>query len=426
MSFSASQMLVFYFRELERRGIPYVILHSYENLPDGVESDVDYAVPVAELPRLDRVLADVADANGWALVQILRHGLTAYYAVLVSREDPRQNLRLDACSHYARACRLLVPEEVLLKDRRRHGEFWIPAPAAEFIYVLTKLFDAKMKSPAEYIPGLRALWLEDKAGARKNFEMAFGETGRTLEEWFAAPVGDWNALRSIMLERNKYGLVRNIRELGRVISRTLHPTGLQVAVLGSDGSGKSTVLIRLQKILEPCFRREFIFHFRPKVFEPKGELVIPNPHGHPPRGSVASVAKLLYYFADHWAGWLLNLPAKARSTLIFYDRNFEDILIDPERYRLARAGWLVHFLNALLPRPDLTIVLVATPEVIHQRKMELPLDELRRQQTALRDLAGRRSHVLVSADESPEEVALAACRHVVENLAIRMKRNLHP
>ena len=33
-----------FFRELERRSIPYVILHSYEELPQRIVSDIDYAV----------------------------------------------------------------------------------------------------------------------------------------------------------------------------------------------------------------------------------------------------------------------------------------------------------------------------------------------------------------------------------------------
>jgi thymidylate kinase len=76
-----------------------------------------------------------------------------------------------------------------------------------------------------------------------------------------------------------------------------------------------------------------------------------------------------------------------------------------------------------LPRADLTIVLDAEPEQIVARKAELTLEEVRRQRLALRELAAQRPrYVLVSGAASPDAVARAACREVIQFLAQRVKR----
>ncbi len=242
MTCDSREFFKLYFQELENRSIPSVILHSYQDMPDKISSDIDYAVPDSALRQLSFVQMELARRHGWALVQTLQHGVFAYYAVLASLEDPTQTLRLDACSNYARVRRFLVPENIFLANRIPYRCFHVPAPAGEFMYSVTKLFDAKNKSPARYIPHLKELWAKDPVNIQKYFNDVFGDTGRPLEQWFESPSDDWNRLRVIMLARNRFGPVLMAREGVRVVKRILRPTGVSVAVLGSDGSGKSDAL----------------------------------------------------------------------------------------------------------------------------------------------------------------------------------------
>src|SRR5262245_61490116 len=106
MNCDASRLLELYFQELERREIPYVILHGYEHLPGDAGSDLDYAVAGPHLAGLARVLDEVGRPLGWRVAQTLQHGLTAYYTIAVNLENPAETLKLDACSDYARIRRL--------------------------------------------------------------------------------------------------------------------------------------------------------------------------------------------------------------------------------------------------------------------------------------------------------------------------------
>jgi thymidylate kinase len=421
MTCDSREFFRLFFRELEQRAIPYVILHSYQELPDNIASDIDYAVPTSVLPQLRAIQSELARKHGWALVQMLQHGVFAYYAVLASLENPQETLKLDACSNYARARHFLVSEKILLSNRIPYRGFYVPAPAAEFIYVLAKVFDAKNKSPAKYLPRLKELWQQDPENAQKYFLQVFGETGRSLKEWFERPPEDWSRLRNIMLGRNEFGPSLMLQECMRVVKRVFQPTGISLAVLGSDGSGKSTLLANLERLLKPCFRYQQTFHFRPAMFQKKKQGVISDPHGKPPRGLLMSWLKVFYYFADHWAGWFLKvLPGRSRSTLIIFDRNFDDLLVDQKRYRLKGSSALVRVLRRLLPKADRAFVLSASARLLHQRKPELPIAELEAQQSRLQQLAANGTpYVLVSAEQPPEQVANSVCREVVLYLAAR-------
>ncbi len=421
MSCEPIELFDAFFTELEHRGIEYVILHGYEHLPMGIEHDVDYAVPCAHLPHIPGILAKIARRHGWRLVATLRHGLTAYYSTLISLADPRHFLKLDACSHYARICRLLVPEQVLLTNRRRHGRYWAPAPAAEFIYEATKLFDAKKKNPADYLARLRALWEQDRAGAEAQFERAFGKTGRTLEQWLSSPPEDWRPLGRVLFSRNHYSWRGKLRELGRMWDRFRHPSGFVLGLLGPDGVGKTTALVGARALLEGCFRREDHFHFRPHVGQQTDGPPVTNPHGQPPRPGPLSTLKLLYYLADTWIGWLSRVrPAKVRSSFVIFDRTLADVAVDPRRYRIARAGWLARRLHRFAPQPDLVVVLDAPSEVIHARKPELSVAEIERQRTELRALAeSHKNWSLISTHQPAGAVAAQLARLVADQMAGR-------
>ena len=420
---TAAEFIDLYFKKLEELGIPYVIIHSYQTLPQDVASDIDYAVYDRDLPSLTAIQKKLGRQHNWAVVQSFQHGVFAYYNVLISLDDPSQRLLLDACSNYARARRLLVPNEVLLDGRRRYGPYWVPEPRAEFIYEATKLFDAKKKDPARYLPKLRTLWEQDKEGAEKLFTRAFGDTGRPLEEWLEQPPEEWHRLRELMLGRNRFGLWLLVRESIRVLKRLLRPTGVQITLLGPDGSGKSTLIELMNESLGDFFRRSKVYHFRPMFFEsPSDSKPVTEPHGKPAYGLARSMAKLLYYFLDHWAAYLLKLlRLKVESTLIIFDRDFDDILVDPKRYRLSPAAIpLARVLRKMLPKSEVTFVLDVDPASCHARKPELPVPELERQRKVLRALAAndRRYH-LIDSNRPAKEVANSVCGSVIDLLLKR-------
>jgi len=245
-----------------------------------------------------------------------------------------------------------------------------------------------------------------------------------LSKWFERPAAEWLRLSDVMHARNRYSLPQRFREWTRRLVRFLQPSGLRLTFLGPDGVGKSATIAGVQALLEPCFRRRQMFHFRPMMFQESDGRPVPDPHGRPPRSAPASWFKVLWYFCDHWLGWWCRQRAAlSRSTCIVFDRNFDDALVDARRYRLQKSGTLLRLLRPWLPRFDLQFILDAPAKVMHRRKPELPVAELERQRAALRSLAERDPRYLtVSTDAPPDEVARAVCRHVIRFLAAREQR----
>ena len=62
MLFSPADFFNLYFSELDRLSIPYVVLHSYEELPNKIDSDIDYAVLTRDLPRLAGIQRRLAES----------------------------------------------------------------------------------------------------------------------------------------------------------------------------------------------------------------------------------------------------------------------------------------------------------------------------------------------------------------------------
>jgi len=410
-----------FFRELGRRGIPFAILHGYEQLPEQMPSDIDFVVRHEDLPKLLPLQQEVARQLGWVLGSVVHAKLSAQYAVFFDPTNASRFIQLDACGHYVERGCWVLRDTQLLQDCRPYRFFTVPSPANEFAYLFAKAL-IKGKPMATALPRLQELWATDPAGTEERFRLLLGDASEPLPTWFARPAAEWEQrLRPCLRARTRFGPMNLVRECLRAGRRILHPVGLHVVILGPDGVGKSTLIAQLGL---PCFRRLQQFHFRPGLLDQKSPGTVAPPHSLPPRSRAFSLAKTLYYFADHWLGyWGKIFPAKVRNELVVFDRSFEDVLVDPIRYRLSAGSTFARFLQQLLPAPDLTIVLEAEPELVHARKPELEIVELRRQREVLRQLASRTPRCrIISAAQLPDQVAQEVQRLMLTFLAAREKQ----
>jgi thymidylate kinase len=195
---------------------------------------------------------------------------------------------------------------------------------------------------------------------------------------------------------------------------------LWVAVFGPDGAGKSAVIEQLAHEISLSFHGIQQFHFRPMFRrQQKDSQPVTQPHGKPPRGVLASVFKLLYWLADCWYGYMVTIrPARAGSRLVIFDRYFDDILIDPQRYRLPKSSlWFSRLVVPLTPRPDLYVLLDLPAEVVQQRKPEVSLAESQRQRLAYRKMFRSLPNAFIVNTASPvDEVAQQVKNLILESL----------
>ena len=432
------------FAFLEGEKLPYCVVGDTRGYPEEIASDIDIVVASEAFDVIACTVARFCRKHDLALVQMLRHEQTAIYFVLAwyAHNGQFRFLALDFCSDYFRGGRRLLDADEILARREpaldeagSSAGYFVPPADIRFIYYLLKKIDKGELSDthADY---LSAEWHRDSSGALQQVGRFWPAPGDGDLIAHAAAKGDWHAVRSALprlrralrraVPRSPAGIVRDWR---RRLMRVSKPTGLMVAFLGPDGSGKSSAIERLMANLGPAFRRTRCLHLRPRVLGAGKAQALPTvrPHALAPRGFLASTAKLGWLLLDYLAGYVLQVgPLKCRSTLVVFDRYFHDLLVDPKRYRYGGSLALARWAARLVPQPDIWVVLDAERAVLQARKPEVSAEECERQRAAYLDfIRSRREGFVVDATQNLEDVAADATAGVLEFLARRLEAR-HP
>lgn len=416
--------------------VQYCILHGWQGLPEHLPSDLDIVVAPKELLLLERALLETKDIQ---LVNLLQYVTTGYYFVLIFQEENQIHfLPIDAITEYRAGGRVWFSVNELLAKRRKWKEFWVTAPEIEFKYLLVKKI-VKQSIPNYAAKRLQELSKELGTQANKDVQHLLGRNwGSKVLEWLLR--GDWEAVerhlgtlkRVLKWERFKQDPLNPFRywlpEIKRFWQRWLYPTGLFVVVLGPDGAGKSTLIEHLKTNLARAFRRTNCFHLMPSLLRRRNDSgPVTAPHGKPPRSKLVSLLKLVYYFLDYAFGyWVKVRPKLVKSTLVLFDRYYDDLLVDPKRYRYGGPMWLVKWLQRLIPQPDLYFVLDVPVEKLRERKQEVEPEELQRQIKAYREFAfSKPNAVLLDGSQSVEEVVRQAQEVVLDYMHERYLKRRH-
>ncbi len=198
--------------------------------------------------------------------------------------------------------------------------------------------------------------------------------------------------------------------------------GRMIVVLGTDGSGKSTVIDGIMPTLQDvCSLGVVVKHLKPDLLPPLGWFrgvrheagyVCRDPHGSRPSGLLGSLFRITYltvdYILGYWFKVRIHLTKGERSCWIF-DRYAYDMLIDPLRFRLKLPSWVIRFYLKFIPRPDMVLCLGGDPVLIDRRKPEIGLAEVSRQVALLKELCASlpQAHWIDTTSSLDETIANA-------------------
>jgi serine acetyltransferase/thymidylate kinase len=418
-----SSLLLEFFALLDERAIQYCVMGDSRELPEQVTSDVDIVVPQAVVPALPQLIDAFCQRQQVRLVQCLQHEYNAFYFVLAfdGVNGRPQYLALDLCGDYHRSGRKLLPASELLATATpaldgtgKAKGFAVCSPAFEFCYYLIKKID-KESLDTRHAEHLTRHWRLDPNGSKALVQRFWGDTAETRLLIRAADSGDWTTVTRLVprmcaafRRRLRSNPLTAMLEYLRRWRRWRQPTGILIAVLGPDGSGKSSAIMAIDRRIGEAFRATTLVHLRPGFLYRPERMPNNAPHAEPPRDRARSFLKLLFFAADYILGYVFYIrPLLVRSNSLMFDRYYDDLLADPNRYRQRGSLGVARLLRKIIPRPDLWLLLDAPAEVLQMRKQEVSPEESNRQRFAYLDLLRDQQHVVVIDASQPLETVIA-------------------
>jgi thymidylate kinase len=439
------------FLKLTHGGVRYAVMRNYTTLPFTTGgSDLDIIVAVSDEANVRALVCESIRAAGGEPIGIAESvgffKITAIGRVAeVSSPDPWWGLCIDINAGLSFQGMPLLDEQVEWPRKCFRGIQVLSEGFAGVLGVLKELLN-NGEFPARYADAARVAALNEwpkmeallspmgrhALGALRSMLLSPSDTdeqrvdGRKLQQ---------EMMRHLVSHRGFRWLVDRSAYEWSKFRRYFAPSGMVVAFLGVDGAGKSTLINAVLPALNSATHNAIIVrHLRPTVLPPLGRLkgrklgdaeAVLNPHGSRPSGKLGSLIRLIYLSLDYVIGywiWTRREIAK-KPTVVIFDRYAYDMVLDPRRFRIALAPSTVSLFARFAPKPDLVFCLHGEPEVLTDRKRELPLTEVSRQVVAIRSWAATQTNaVLIATDGSVEEARDQILSAVMDFCAHRHRR----
>jgi thymidylate kinase len=439
-----------FFKRLGEAGVVRILLRNHEDFPARIGHDLDVFFLRADLPRAIRIFRETLRERDGEVLHVHERDYVCAVWFRAGRGEP-EAIHMDFY-HGAFTWHGLpyVSESELVAASRPFGRFKSLNPAHEALslFLTSLLWGGFYK--IRYRERIRSLLQTPQASGdfSRLLEREFGPEARppfdlmSENEPASEEVARYAArLRRLYKARSfRRSPLSTAVQLGRFwlseYGSMLSPPGICIAILGPDGSGKSTVMQAVKERAEYYFGAVEERHWRPHFLRDVGVLLgrraettgpVTDPHGRAPHPFAVSAVRFFYYWLDYWLGYPLRVwKPRAKNHLVIFDRYAQDMWCDPRRYRLRLPRGLMKCFCRLTPQPELAFVLLADAEVIHKRKGEVPLETLRELLRNYGDAARQGENVrVVDCSRPVDEVAGEIVGTVLEQLKTNARRTRH-
>lgn len=420
------------FNALNESAARYVVLRGFEPIAElAWSADIDVFIPETELARVGALLNSVGWRRRRSQTGRLPHQFFDNWEsdiALVRSLDVVTSLRYGKDSRYV----LRNAESVLSTSVMEQG-VRVPSPwMAAFCFALHVILDKGVVSSANARRGVTMLQkCHTHSEGKDVLTENFGAGALELVEDFFEVLGKNGSgellhlpARAVALPCLAHDIVGPRLHAIRTRWRQLLRPVARVAVLGIDGSGKSTVVDKMSKgggtvSVHSAYLGHNHYRTLPARWLSRrlGEMR--------ERGNTSGVTyRVLANIDALWQPFeqlARMMIAEHRAELVFYDR-FPLGQDDGHPSTLWGKVLLAYkrFMRSLLPGPDLVILLDGDDRVIWERKQEMPFDVHVRTQISYRELLATLSYstAVVRSDDVLEATlvgvrrALRKCQHV--------------
>jgi len=390
--------LVQFFKSLIAHEVKYCILRNYQNLPFSTDgSDLDILIARKQHNLFIQILLETIKDHEGSIVSVIDSPSCPKYCLIVRKPGwwgMMVDVFLDEITY--RESTLITSEHIWLNTESYNGLCVLNRKTDSLIVLLKEILSNKTCTEKQYNDfrqnSLDEVFLNNifsTIGKKGTIPLLLGCFGKVYSD---------GEVQRLTLGLNKsfpdkwYSTGKKLTKITRVVRKP----GYSICVLGTDGSGKSTIINELVMALNDTFHNAIYYHhLRPGFLNSLSRQFgnreiqtgpVMNPHGSEPSGFSGSIIRWSYYLIDYTIGYCIKVfPKKSTKACLFiFDRYYYDYYFDQHRSRINLPKWIIRFGQLLIPEPDIILCLGAVASIIHQRKPELPLQEVERQVNELK------------------------------------------
>lgn len=427
------------FSTLNEQRIHYCILRNSEEVQNGDAHDIDLSVDERDLIAFEQSLFQSAKELGWTLHLLTgsakdRFNIKCYHFYMSSGNEI-SIVHFDVFPTIIWKGYILLGNNILMDNIDCSSKYHRVSREVEAV---TKLFvrliyNGKVKNKyKEYIKDVFA-----ESGEKcKSLMQLFLEKDLSSKIYVDVIAEQWT-----IIENTREACIRSIKRLCKtkkiqylryLIDKLNTKPGLMVVFEGTDGSGKSTIIENLPIVLENTFPRDMIdyYHWRPAFIKKERKnkdgtpIVVSDPHGQKPYGYIKSFLKFMFFNLDYIIGYYMKINLQvAKGHLVVFDRYYYDYYLDKIRYRLKISDKVITTFGKIIPKPDITFLLVGTPEVLYGRKKEISISEIKSQiDSIFRNKANFSNPCIINVDQSIQSVVKTVSLMILEQCSMNVHK----